>query len=394
MSLRFARIVVVAAMMGFAACEKADTGVEPGTTGADFSKYVAMGTSISMGYASDGVVAASQETSWPKLLANDIGVTFTQPLIDAPGCRPPLASPLSQVKRIDNTSALTQSIVCAANVTGVTLPAQNVAVNAQTTVDAFSSLPTAGTVSARVLATGQTQTNAMKSQNPTFVSVEFGAGEFLPALSGLVLLTPGLSPIEQFTGPYENIIAAVKQTGAKALLLTLPIDVTKFPAVRTGPEVASQRAAFGLLNVSVSTNCDTSPNFVTVTKLLSALAFGTLRASSGLGPFDLSCADIASTEDMILSPAEVAALNARAVQMNTFILAKAAENGYATMSLGALYDNSKVGVPFDLATILTSSTPFGPNISLDAVHPSAAGNAILAAAAKAAITARYGSITK
>ncbi len=394
MSLRFSRMVMISALIAFAACEKADTGVEPGTTGADFSKYVAMGTSISMGYASDGVVAASQESSWPKLLANDIGVTFTQPLIDAPGCHPPLASPLSQVKRVDNTSALTPSIVCAANVSGVTLPTQNVAVNAQTTTDALTLSPAAGTVSARVLATGQTQTNAMKSQSPTFVSVEFGAGEFLPALSGLVSVNTTIIPIETFTASYENVIAAVKQTGADALLLTLPADVTKLPAVRTGAEVASQRTAFALLNVSVNANCDTSPNFVTVTKLLSSLGFAAIRASSGLGPFDLSCADVPSTADMILSPAEVTILNTLATQMNTFITAKAAENGYATMSLGALYDNSKTGVAFDLATILTSSTPFGPNLSLDAVHPSAAGNAILAAAAKAAITAKYGSITK
>jgi hypothetical protein len=376
------------------ACERADTGVEPGSTGADLSKYVAMGTSISMGFASDGVVAASQQSSWPKLLANDIGVTFTQPLIDAPGCRPPLASPLSQLKRTDNTSAITQSIVCAANASGVTLPSQNVAVSAQTAVEAFTATPTAGSLSARVLASGQTQTSAMKAQSPTFVSVEFGAAEFLPALGGLVTINTTIVPIETFTSGYDNIITAVKQTGAHALLVTVPSDVTKLPALRTGAEVASQRAAFGLLNVSVNANCDTSPNFVTVTKLLSSLAFAAARASAGLGPFDLSCADVPSSADGILSPAEVATLNTLAAQMNTFITAKAAENGYATMSLGTLYDNSKTGVPFDLATILTSSTPFGPNISLDAVHPSAAGNAILAAAAKAAIVAKYGSITK
>ena len=55
-----------------------------------FQRYVAIGTSISMGVASDGVYAASQQNSWPKLLANDVGATFTLPLIDAPGCQPPL----------------------------------------------------------------------------------------------------------------------------------------------------------------------------------------------------------------------------------------------------------------------------------------------------------------
>jgi hypothetical protein len=79
--------------------------------------------------------------------------------------------------------------------------------------------------------------------------------------------------------------------------------------------------------------------------------------------------------------------------MNAFINAKASENGYATFSLGVLYDTAKDGVAFDINTILTSATPFGTNISLDSVHPSAGGNQILAAAAKAAIIAKYGSIT-
>ncbi len=80
--------------------------------------------------------------------------------------------------------------------------------------------------------------------------------------------------------------------------------------------------------------------------------------------------------------------------MNTFITAQATANGYATFSLGALYDTAKDGVTFDLTTILTSPTPFGPKMSLDGIHPSLAGQQVLMAAAKAGIIARYGSISK
>src|SRR5215208_3180694 len=128
MTLRLTKgLVLVALIVAGAACEKADTGVEPGTTTADFTKYVAIGTSLSMGYASDGVLASSQQSSWPKLLANDVGVTFTLPLIESPGCPPPFASPLGSLRRIDNSS-VTLSIVCAENSSGITLPTQNVAI--------------------------------------------------------------------------------------------------------------------------------------------------------------------------------------------------------------------------------------------------------------------------
>src|SRR5690348_13454296 len=39
-------------------------------------RYVAIGTSISMGVASDGVVASSQGSAWPSQLAQLIGKSF------------------------------------------------------------------------------------------------------------------------------------------------------------------------------------------------------------------------------------------------------------------------------------------------------------------------------
>ena len=374
------------------ACEKVDTGVGPEVPSANFSKYVAMGTSITMGFASDGVYSASQQTSWPNLLANDVGATFTLPLIASPGCRPPLAAPLGLLKRIDNTSVLSTS-TCAPNSAGVTLPAQNVAIEGATAGDAVSTSYGGGTVGSRVLPAGQTQVTAMNAQNPTFVSVEFGANELLGALSGLVSNST-VVPLSVFQSNYSTIITRVKQTGAKAVLALVPTDLAKFPALRTGPEIAAQRTQFGPLNVSVNTDCNTSTNFVTFTKLLNVLVTAATRLSSGLGPADLSCADVAGTADGILTAADITALNALAVQMNAFITSQATANGYATFSLGSLYDTAKDGVTFDLPTILVSSTPFGAKMSLDGIHPSAAGQQILMAAAKAGIISKYGAVTK
>jgi hypothetical protein len=158
--------------------------------------------------------------------------------------------------------------------------------------------------------------------------------------------------------------------------------------------MASQRAAFLTRNVAVNANCDASTNYVTITgKILPALITGAVRAAAGLGPFDLSCAD-GSGADGVLTEADITALNAQVAQMNTHIADRAANNGFATFSLGVLFDTVKDGVPFNLATMLTSNTPFGNLMSLDGTHPSAAGQAVLATAAKAAIIQKYGSITK
>ena len=68
----------------------------------------------------------------------------------------------------------------------------------------------------------------------------------------------------------------------------------------------------------------------------------------------------------------------------------AAENGYATFSLGALYDKAKRDFPFDLEVMLRSSQPYGELISLDGVHPNALGQTVLARAARQAIQRTYG----
>ncbi len=389
--MRWNRVVVLCAAGMLAGCGDGN-GIGPVVTGADMSKYVAMGTSVTMGVASDGVNATTQQSSWAKLLANDVGVAFTLPLIDLPGCRAPIAAPLSAFRRIDNTPVTSPS-GCSPNSTGVLLATQNVAISGATATNAVNTTPaTGGSVVARVLAPGQTQITAMRAQDPTFVSVEFGANELLPALSGIV--APGVTvvPLATFTADYQTIIDNVEQTEAQALLVLLPADLSKFPALRTSPEIASQRTAFAQRNVSVNSNCDAGPNLIAIPKLLSALVTGATRAAAGLSAFDLSCADIPGTSDGVLTPADLLALNTLAAQMNTFISARAAENGYATFSLGVLYDTSKDGVPFNLATMLAADAPFGPRISLDGVHPSAVGHAILAAAANAAIVAEYGSI--
>ncbi|HMI54636.1 MAG TPA: SGNH/GDSL hydrolase family protein, partial [Gemmatimonadaceae bacterium] len=353
------------------------------------SNYVAVGTSVSMGWADDGVVGSSQRNSWPLKLAEQVGVAFTVPAIAEPGCPPPLAPPLISFRRTDGTSA-GPSTVCAPNEPGVTLPTHNLAVEGATTAEALNATPATaqpgkGPVTSRVLPPGMTQMTAMHSLNPTFVSVEFGGNEILPAQVGLLYPGVTFTPLSVFTANYSQIIDNVQATGAKAVLTTLRLDLRNFPTIRTGPEVASQRSAFAAYNVTVNADCNASPNFIFVRgKVLTAIITGITRAGFGLGPYDLSCADIAGTADYVLTPTDISSLNTLAAQMSDAVESEAAENGYATFSLGVLYDRSKEDVPFDLSFYLTSDTPYGPFISLDGVHPTAKGQTILARAARQA----------
>jgi len=82
------------------------------------------------------------------------------------------------------------------------------------------------------------------------------------------------------------------------------------------------------------------------------------------------------------------AINLRMAQMNAHMQAKASQSAYAYFSLDAVY-----GLPkprFSVSDLLFSNSPFGPYISLDGVHPSTQGQALLAIAAAQAINTAYG----
>jgi len=168
------------------------------------------------------------------------------------------------------------------------------------------------------------------------------------------------------------------------------MDIRNFPTLRTGPEIASQRAAFAAYNVKVASDCDDSPNYIFVRGMvLKAVLTGAAMAPYGL-QYTLSCADIPRTVDYVLTPGDIATLNGLIGQMSDEVDARAAENGWATIALGDAYDNAKDDVPFDLVSFLTSNEPYGHWVSLDGVHLSAAGQKKLAQAAFVAIQKTYG----
>jgi hypothetical protein len=101
-SFRFGLVLVLIAALGGCAgpCDKIDsiTGPTLNANGVDLSTYVAVGTSLSSGYESGGLVDRHQIHSFPSIFARQIGKTvdvsggagtFTQPTINFDGIPPP-----------------------------------------------------------------------------------------------------------------------------------------------------------------------------------------------------------------------------------------------------------------------------------------------------------------
>lgn len=354
-----------------------------------FARFVALGTSNSMGVQSAGVFADAQRAAWPAELARRAGVAFSLPLVQDPGCGPPLLPPLAAdlvlIGAFGDDLVTGVMNFCAPLRDGVTLPANSVAISGAKVRDALRStvetetarVPRKGELYSRVLAPGQTQVTAMLAQEPTFVSVELAANEVLPASTGRV---EAMTPYADWERDYDEVLAAVTSTGARAVLVGLPNDAANFPSVRRAREFFNEWLALRALGITVSINCYFSSNHLFIP--------GYLLTLIARAPTTATCANVPGTVDYVLTASDMKAINTRMAQMNTRMQAKANEHGYAYFALSALYDLPKPR--FSIPDILFSDQPFGPNISLDGVHPSAAGQRILAGAAVQAVNARYG----
>lgn len=355
-------------------------------------RFVSMGTSISMGWAANGVYAGSQAVAWPEQIRFGGLPAISLPLIQAPGCQSPLLTPLGNGRRLSGES-LAGSSVCAPNVAGVTLPTQNVAIAGALTIDALQ--PTQGGLSLpwyhRVLPSGMTQVSAALSQNPTLVSIELGANEVLQTSSGLVV--PGVTflPFPLFAQAFDAVVGTVGAGVDKVLILGFLTNGPNLPALRRGDEVWADRAEFSALHVDVSPNCEGNGNYINVSvKALNMVFTAAFTSTHGLPNPVFSCADTPGAQDQVVTPAEIAMLGALFNQMSEHQRQVAEQHGYAFLSLDALYDRPDLKPSvYSVIDQLTSETPYGPYISADGVHPSALGHAVIAQAAAKVLNKTY-----
>ena len=409
------RFVAVAATLSLAACVDSPYAPTPAAPRAPalqesegrgvFQRYVAMGTSISMGVASDGVVGSSQENSWPAQLARMGGRDITQPLIRETGCHAPIAAPLGGGLRTSGELILAPpaSLSCSPLVDGISLPTQNVAIDGARVANALASTPEtisdAGRVQlySRVLPPGATQLTAMAAQNPKLVSVEFGANEILGVQSGIAVAGPPPAPIllpQLFAAQYHELLEGVAAANPKHVVLVGVSSLTvPLPAFPRGSEIAANAAPLLVaFNVAVQADCGTGNalNLVYFVKLATTIQTALAVRQSGGPPVPFTCAAGGPLDaDLVLTPSEQTILGAVIAQMNATIQAEAAARGWAYFSLDALYGAPGVRVPLNVVALMTSGVPFGPFMSMDGIHPNAAGQALIAAAAAQALNTTY-----
>jgi lysophospholipase L1-like esterase len=390
------------------------------TGGALFSTYIALGTSISAGVQSAGLSDSTQKQSFPYLLAQAMGVTvgvnWTYPSFNNPGCPPPYTNPLTGARVTPTGYPPSTSTSCYllnpafirpfTNLLGVpSIRAAQVLNILDLTYPASDTLP-----AAQFITGSRTPITELMEAKPTFVTLEIGADDILHAAThGNAAL---LTPLATFQTQFTAIADSIDKTGAKVAVANVP-NITVIPhfsagvvffCLKTGaagcPVPAT--APYNLATFTVDASCaPTAAGGVGDQMLVGFTATATITGTlAGGGAASLNCgAATATVTDQtgthatgpVLGAAAVAAIVTEGVQIDSFIHLQANQRGWAYVDLhGLLAANAALIPKFpNFHPTVPPTVDFGALFSLDGIHPTAAGQKAIADAFVLAIDAKF-----
>ncbi len=367
-----------------------------------FQSYVSIGNSITAGFQSAGINDSTQRQSYAVLIAAAANTHFRIPLLNKPGCPPPITNVVTQ-ERVGGEAAPP----CALRATEATPgPINNVAVPGATSLSPTATVPGPDTLVENALTTfilgGETQAQRAAEAKPTFVSAWIGNNDVLNAsLSGILQAAPGISngvtSIGAFTTNYQKLVTALKAIPSiKGGVLIGVVNTANVPLLFPARILLLSPAAKGAFDAAAgrTTVIDPMTCPITTTSLINFQLAGAIRA--GQHPPQIECEALPSPfapvgNVYVLDAAEQAAVTDTVNAYNALISAEADSLGFA------YYDPNPALVALKVSGAVPSfpdlshpEASFGEFFSLDGVHPAAAAHVLLANNIIDAINAKYG----
>src|SRR3989442_5225191 len=315
-----------------------------------FDRYVSMGNSITAGYQSDGINDSTQLQSYAVLLSRQMATPFFVPLMNKPGCAPPIDT-VFRASGVPHRLGGGTSTTCALRETQAVPPPylNNVAVPGASVLDGTTNLDPAAhpNIYTTFFLGGFTQTQMMKIVDPTFVTVWLGNNDVLGAATNAVNAgdSTKITDTLTFAARYTAVLDSIRTTSARGGVLIGVGNVTLIPFFSKGATY------FGIKNTPPSP----FPSNFYVDNTCAPLALGGVGDSVlvpvqfWLGLVCLARAKpaiqhtLACTETQVLVPAELRKLAKTVTGYNNFIAAQAAARGYAYFNPNALYTTLPAG---------------------------------------------------
>lgn len=403
--------LAVALLAGLSSCKPTIDAVVPDKGTADFSRYIALGNSLTAGFSDGGLYLEGQQSSYPELIAGQMkfagGGSFSTPFFPADKFNGSGYLKLTALTNgvptiVPETSNLAVRGQAGTMVlyTKYTGDMENFGVPGIKLVHA--NVPGYGTLNnyfERMLPDASVPTSTymqLATAKPwTFFSCWLGNNDILSyASAGAAADAP--TPKATFSGAYSAVIDKLTSTGAKGVVATIP-DVTTTAYFRT----VTLKTLLAAINAT--------PTGTSVKEIFIQPGSGPARAATDgdLFTLTLSSANLMGKPNgqnipyglhplnpveskYVLDKAEVAVVNDYIAGYNASIRSIANAKGLALMDAYAMLNEyaggkSANGIPVSAAFIQ------GNLFSLDGIHLTPLGYAITANAFIAAINSKYGS---
>ena len=415
-------MLALAALPLLSSCDLDDQTIGTAPTpagGADFRVYTALGTSIGAGIQSGGINDSTQRQAYTYLLAKQMGLTpladWNYPSLRSPGCPAPFTNALTGA-RVGGASASACALRDPASARPIMHNLSIPFLRVQQVLDITAlPFPTIDTLKlASFIVGSRNPIDVLDAAKPTFVTIEIGANDVLRAATqgDAAVLTPSAT----FDQTMDSIATRVAATGAKVAIANLP-NVTLLPhftraavlwCLKNGvcPGVPAT-APFNLASFTIDNSCAPAaavPGALGDTYLLTFPATGAIVSTLAAGR--LASINCATDQAMIataaapalpsvsagatVNPAEYTAITAAVTADNAKIAAIAAAHGWALVDFNGALVAQAANIP-PIASFSTPTNLFGTLFSQDGVHPSAAGQKIIANAFITAINTTYAS---
>lgn len=354
---------------------------------ATFTKYVALGDSLTAGFSSGSINSNFQTNSYPALLARQFGISdFQQPLVSPPGL-----PGILQLVRLVPTPVISPTAGSGVPTNlNLARPYDNLAVPGATVHDLLTKTSSTSATDPTDLILrrlGFTQLQQGLSLHPTFVTLWIGNNDALgSATAGTDQL---LTPLASFESDYKTIVGAIASSGAKMAIANIP-DVTSIPFVTTLtrfiPNPATGRPAVinGNFVPLIGPDGPLQPGDFVLLTATAELALG-----HGI-PVALGGAGIPLSNSVVLNASEAANVRARVNQYNAVIAAAASQAGAALVDVNSQLTKLANGGVNVGGITYSSAFLSGGVFSYDGVHPTRFGYAFIANLFIDTINAKFG----
>jgi len=380
----------------FALCLAALLGTAPATAQVDLSRFVALGDSLTAGFASGGLTIEYQNGSYPALLAERAGTPDYQlPLVTAPGI-PSLMELLALP--VGPTGPTPVFIMAGEMDPGFPInaelprPYDNLGVPG---ADLYNLLFTTGDISKLIDGTttdpmhdlilrfDNTALEQAIGLQPTFLTLWIGNNDYLSAvLTATPIEGMTMTPVATFEQLYQTAVGAlVTNTAADIVLINLP-DATLIPFANA---VTPYLDITGVGRIPLIGSKGVLPEDALVTLGASSLiaqGIGVPVAAGGTGiplPEDMQIIGGEVVPGVVLRSDEVAVLQDRVNAYNDIIEATAISFGLPMLDANALFGDIAEGSLWVLGGVdLSAEFLTGGIFSYDGIHPQKIGYGLVA----------------